>query len=187
MGSERIIIENKKFQLTIERLCHRLIEEYDDFQNTSIIGIQPRGVLLSDRITNRLQAIQGEKKFDYGKIDITFFRDDFRRRDKPLTANINSMDFEVENKKVILIDDVLYTGRSVHAAIAALLQYGRPASIELLVLVDRSYNRDFPIQANYVGITVDSIDEDYVKVEWSGENEQDRVVLFQHKNDEYGR
>ncbi len=187
MGSERIIIENKKFQLTIERLSHRLIEEYDDFQNTSIIGIQPRGVLLSDRIVDRLEKINGHKYFDYGKLDITFFRDDFRRRDKPFTVNSNSMDFEVENKKVILIDDVLYTGRSVHAAIAALLQYGRPASIELLVLVDRSYNRDFPIQANYIGITVDSIDEDYVKVALSNDHEQDKVVLFQHKNDENGR
>ncbi len=179
----KVIIEDSRFSLTIDRLCHQLIEQYDDFTDTCIIGIQPRGVLLSDRLINRLNQIIPDPGYKYGKLDITFFRDDFRLRDKPLEASTMEMEFLVENKNVVLVDDVLYTGRTIHAALTALQHYGRPALVELLTLIDRRFNRHLPIASDYVGLTVDAVDEAYVKVEWQEISGQDRVVLYPEKHD----
>ncbi len=181
MAKGRVIIENERFNLTVERLCHQLIERYDDFKNTCLIGIQPRGVLLSDRIINRLKHILPDQVICYGKLDITFYRDDFRIRDRPLMANTNQMDFIVEDKEVVLVDDVLYTGRTIQAALTALQHYGRPANVELLTLIDRRFNRHLPIQSDYVGLTVDALDEAYVKVEWMEQDQRDRILLFPEK------
>lgn len=185
MKKGKIILENKRFELTIERLCHQLIESYDKFDNTCIIGIQSRGVLLANRIHQRLLSILNIKKIEYGKLDITFYRDDFRTRVKPLTANTIEMDFLVENKNVVLVDDVLYSGRTIQAAMTALNHYGRPKKVELLTLVDRRFNRELPIKANYVGVAVDAVDEAYVHVEWSEEDGQDQILLFARKEDKF--
>ena len=181
MAKGRVIIENERFNLTVERLCHQLIERYDNFDRTCLIGIQPRGVLLSDRIVSRLKSILPDHVFCYGKLDITFYRDDFRIRDTPLTANTNQMDFIVEEKEVVLIDDVLYTGRTIQSALTALQHYGRPANVELLTLIDRRFNRHLPIQSDYVGLTIDAVDEAYVKVEWVEQDGRDRILLFPEK------
>ena len=181
MSKGRIILNEKRFKLTIERLCHELIENYDLFENTCLIGIQTGGVLLSNRIHQRLNSILQLKGIEYGKLDITFYRDDFRKRDKPLKASSMDMDFIIEDKRVILVDDVLYTGRSVQAALTALSHFGRPESVDLLCLVDRRFNRHLPIQADYIGMTVDSLDEAYVKVEWEEEEGEDRILLFGEK------
>ncbi len=181
MARPRVILENVQFKLTIDRLCHQLIEEYQDFTNTCIIGIQERGVLLSDRIVSSLKRIDKKLKIPYGKIDITFYRDDFRRRETPLVASNTEMDFNVEGAKVILIDDVLYSGRTIQAGLIALGHYGRPSKVELLNLVDRRFNRDLPIQPNYTGITIDAIDEAYVKVEWDEIDGNDKIILYPFK------
>lgn len=182
MSHGRVILSQGRFALTIDRLCHQLIEKYDTFDDTCLIGIQPRGVAMADRIYQRLMAITGVPKIEYGKLDITFYRDDFRHRDKPLRASVTEMDFIVENKNVVLIDDVLYTGRTVQAAMTALAHYGRPKKTELLALVDRRFNREVPIEADYTGIRVDALDEAYVKVEWSQvEGGEDTVLLFPQK------
>ncbi|MCB0661928.1 MAG: bifunctional pyr operon transcriptional regulator/uracil phosphoribosyltransferase PyrR [Saprospiraceae bacterium] len=181
MQRGRTILSKEHFQLTIERLCHQLIEQYDDFSNTCLVGIQPRGVFFSDRLKERLTDILGSSNFDYGKLDITFYRDDFRHREKPLKAYSNQMEFLVENKKVLLVDDVLYTGRTIQAALAGLQDYGRPESVELVALVDRRFNRHLPIHADYVGITIDALDEAYVKVEWKETDTSDRILLYPHK------
>lgn len=183
MKKGKIILEDAQFALTIERLCHQLIEEYDRFENTCIVGVQPRGVLLADRIYHRLLSILKIKKIEYGKLDITFYRDDFRTRIKPLSADPIEMNFLVEDKKVILIDDVLYSGRTIQAAMTALNHYGRPKQVELLTLVDRRFNRDLPIQSDYVGVAVDAVDEAYVAVQWKEENGSDRIVLYGNKDD----
>ena len=180
----RVILSEERFQLTIDRLCHQLIEAYDDFSETCIIGVQPRGIHFADRITARLKELS-IKNIEYGKLDITFYRDDFRTRIKPIKANTTEMDFLVEHKKVILIDDVLYTGRTIQAALTALQHYGRPLSVELLVLVDRRFNRHLPIRADYAGITVDALDEAYVEVEWNDEKKEDRILLYLDKKDKY--
>jgi pyrimidine operon attenuation protein/uracil phosphoribosyltransferase len=178
MKKGKIILENAQFNLTINRLCHELIENYEDFSDTCIIGIQEKGVLLADRIQSVLKQLLKKSEIPYGKMDITFYRDDFRSRSKPIAASSTEVDFLVENKKVILIDDVLYTGRTVHAALSALQDFGRPQMVELVCLVDRRFNRHLPIKADYTGLTVDSLDDAYVKVEWNHIDGQDRILLF---------
>ncbi|MCP3933306.1 MAG: bifunctional pyr operon transcriptional regulator/uracil phosphoribosyltransferase PyrR [Bacteroidetes bacterium] len=183
MDNHRIILDRDHFELTIERLCHQLIEEYDLFKDTCIVGLQPRGIHFANRIYQRLCELLGHNDLQYGKLDITFYRDDFRTRQKPLKASVTEIDFLVENKKVILIDDVLYSGRTVQAALTALNHYGRPKSVELIVLVDRRFNRHLPVEADFVGITVDALDKAYVKVEWKEFHKEDRVLIFADKHD----
>lgn len=181
METERVILGPERFALTIDRLCYQLVEAFDDFKDTCIIGIQPRGVLLSDYIYRRLIDHLGVESIEYGKLDITFYRDDFRRRERPLEASVTEMDFLVENKHVVLVDDVLYTGRTVQAALTALNHYGRPKTVELLTLVDRRFNRHLPIRSTFTGIRVDALDEAYVKVEWGKSIGTTRVLLYSDK------
>ena len=181
MAKGKTILSDKRFQLTIDRLCHQLIENHGDFSNTCIIGIQPRGVNLSERIVDRLREMIKKPPFKYGKLDITFYRDDFRIRETPLAANTTEMEFLIEEKDVILIDDVLYTGRTVQAALTALQHYGRPRKVELLALIDRRFNRHLPIHCDYTGIVVDALDEAYVKVEWKETDPIDKIILFSKK------
>jgi pyrimidine operon attenuation protein/uracil phosphoribosyltransferase len=185
MNNSRPLISKERFDLTIDRLCHQLIENHKDFANTCLIGIQDRGVLLSDYILERLKKLNKKVLPEYGKLDITFYRDDYRHRDKPLKASSTNINFIVENKKVILVDDVLYSGRTVHAAMSALQDFGRAQRIEYLCLVDRRFNRHFPIKADYSGITVDSLDDTYVKVEWEHIHGQSQILLLSDKNFEY--
>ncbi len=164
---DRVILEGKKFKLTIDRLCHQLIENHGDFSTTCLVGVQPRGVLFANHIYKKLLKILDTPAIRYGKLDVTFYRDDFRTRNKPLAANETDMHFLVDGQKVVLIDDVLYTGRTIRAALDALQHYGRPDKVELLSLVDRRFNRHLPIQPDYTGITVDALDEAYLKVDWA--------------------
>lgn len=181
MNRGKVILNTDRFQLTILRLCHQLIERYDRFEDTCIIGIQDKGVLLAERIIETLKTLDPDINIEYGKLDITYFRDDFRTRDQPLKASRTEMPFIIDRKKVILIDDVLYTGRTIHAAITAMQGYGRPEKVELLTLVDRRFNRHLPIKADYQGIRVDSVDEAYVKVEWNHLDGKDRILLYSAK------
>jgi len=175
--SPRLILNEKGFELTIERLCHQLIENHGDFSESVLIGLQPRGIFLSERINKGLKKILGKKNILIGNIDVTFSRDDFRRRDSPIIPNSTQMDFIIEDKKVVLIDDVLYTGRTVRAGLDEILAYGRPRDVELMVLIDRRFCRQLPIEPNYVGKSVDSIDEEKVKVEWKEIEGKDKVFL----------
>lgn len=181
MSKGRTILSDVKFELTLQRLTQELIENYGDFQDACIVGIQERGVELADRIIELLKIEIPETKILYGKLDITFYRDDFRTRKDPLKASSTKMDFLVEGKKIILIDDVLYTGRTTQSALAAIQDFGRPSSVEFLCLVDRRFNRHLPIQADYVGITVDALDDAYVQVEWKHIQKKDRILLFSAK------
>jgi len=181
MQKGRIILQGEQFRLTLDRLCHQLIEEYDLFENTCMVGIQPRGVPFSNRLFQRLTEITGISKIEYGKLDITFYRDDFRHRDQPLKASATELDFLVENKRVILVDDVLYSGRTINAALTGLQHYGRPRQVELVALVDRRFNRHLPVQPDFTGITVDALDEAYVKVEWKESEGEDRILIFPQK------
>jgi len=177
MVNERLILDSKKLQLTIKRLCYQLIENHHDFSGSVILGLQPRGIYMAERIHQELEQIL-KKKVLLGRLDVTFFRDDFRRRDNPLIPNATKIDFTIENKKVILIDDVLYTGRTIRSGLDAMLAYGRPQNVELMVLVDRRYSRHLPVEANYVGTQVDSISEERVKVEWKEIDGKDQIILY---------
>lgn len=173
----RILLDSKKLDLTITRLCHQLIEQHKSFENSAIIGVQPRGVYLADRIHTKLQQILKKKNIEYGKLDITFHRDDIHLKDKPMLADETCINFTLEDKNIILIDDVLYTGRTIRAALDAMLAYGRPADVELLVLIDRRLQRHLPIQAKYVGKVIDSISAEKVKVEWKETDGSDKVWI----------
>lgn len=181
MTKGRTILANIRFELTLRRLAEQLIENYGDFSNTCIIGVQEKGVILSERIIELIAKEYPQLEIPFGKLDITFYRDDFRTRKDPLKASTTELDFLIEEKRVILVDDVLYTGRTIQSALAALQDFGRPSQVELLCLVDRRFNRHLPIQADYVGLTIDALDEAYVKVEWQHINKKDQILLFSAK------
>ncbi|MES2830145.1 MAG: bifunctional pyr operon transcriptional regulator/uracil phosphoribosyltransferase PyrR [Bacteroidota bacterium] len=175
---KRTLLDGQKFQITIKRLCHQLIENHNDFSNTVLIGIQPRGSFFANRIAKELSEVTASDNIKKGNLDITFFRDDFRRKDGLVSASSNTINFIIEGKNVILIDDVLWTGRTIRAAMDALLAYGRPAKVELLVLIDRRFSRQLPIEPNYIGLQVDSLNSQHVKVSWKETEEEDKVVLI---------
>jgi pyrimidine operon attenuation protein/uracil phosphoribosyltransferase len=171
------LLDGQRFQITIQRLCRQLIENHNDFSNAILIGIQPRGIYLARRVAEELQKILGKPVLQ-GDLDITFYRDDFRRRESPLLPNQTRIDFIIEGKNVVLMDDVLWTGRTIRAAMDAMLAFGRPGKVELLTLVDRRYSRHIPVTANYTGIEVDSIASQKVVVSWKETDGEDKVVLL---------
>jgi pyrimidine operon attenuation protein/uracil phosphoribosyltransferase len=176
--SQKILLTSKEVNIILHRLACQLIEKHLDFSETILIGIQPRGTFLAERLKDLLEKEYRITNIKLGYLDITFFRDDFRRNDKQLEANKTQIDFLVENKKVIFIDDVLYTGRSIRAALTAVQSFGRPASIELLALIDRRFSRDLPIQPDYRGRQVDAINDEKVKVCWLEQDGEDAVYLI---------
>jgi len=177
MIEERQILNQHDIELTIERLCQQLIEHHGDFKNTVIIGVQPRGTFLSNRIIAKLQSLIPNSTIESGNIDISFYRDDLMRREEPIVPEVMDMNLSVEGKNVVLIDDVLFTGRSIRSAIDALMAFGRPKSVELLTLIDRRFSRHLPIQPNYVGRTIDAIESERVIVEWKEINGKDRILM----------
>lgn len=175
---KRLILANPLLDITLNRLCQQLIENHKDFSNSVILGLQPRGIFLAERIHQKLQQETGGS-IKLGYLDATFYRDDFRRRDTPLKPNETKVPFVIENKKVILIDDVLATGRMVRAAIDAMQAFGRPEKIELLCLINRRYVRDLPIQPDYTGMKVNTLDSQRVLVEWKEQgHEEDKIWLI---------
>lgn len=172
------ILNPIQFHLTVTRLCYELIENHDDFSNSVIIGLQPRGIYLVKRLKKELLNILGDVTIPTGTLDITFYRDDFRRRDTPIAANKTEIDFIIEGKNVILVDDVFYTGRSIRAGLDAMLAFGRPKQVEMLTLIERKYSRQFPLQPDYIGKSVDSLSSQRVEVEWEEFNGKDLVKLY---------
>ncbi|WP_026711336.1 bifunctional pyr operon transcriptional regulator/uracil phosphoribosyltransferase PyrR [Flavobacterium filum] len=175
--SQKVLLTSKEVNIILHRLACQLIEKHLDFSDTIIIGLQPRGSFLAKRIVKILQEEYNINTIKFGLLDITFFRDDFRRGEKPLEANKTEIDFIVEDKKVIFIDDVLYTGRSIRSALTAIQSFGRPSEIELLVLIDRRFSRHLPIQPDYRGRQVDAINNEKVKVCWTENEGEDTVYL----------
>ena len=168
MAERKLLVAGTRLSLTLERLALQLAENPDTPANLCLIGLQPRGVHVSDRIHRLLEASTGQT-IPYGKLDITFFRDDIRGRGDVLRANQTDIRFSTEGKRIVLVDDVLYTGRSVRAALDAVTAFGRPACVELLVLVSRRYTQELPIAPTYVGLEVDSVRDQRVVVDWADE------------------
>ena len=171
------LLTSKAFGLTVGRLCYQLIEDHGDLEGVALIGLQPRGILLARRLRKELARIIGAERFQYGELDITFHRDDFRHRSVSATPSSTQLDFPLDDRKVVLVDDVLFTGRTIRAGLDAMLAFGRPASVQLLVLIDRRFSRELPIQPDYVGKWVDSIGDQRVTVEWKEADGADRVML----------
>jgi len=175
------LLDGPKFQITLRRLAQQLIENHGDFSETVIIGIQPRGTYLAQRLVKEIYELIGVN-VSLGVLDITFYRDDFRMKgSSPILANSTKIDFIVEGKNIILIDDVLWTGRTIRSAMDAIQAFGRSNRIELLVLVDRRFSRQIPIQPDYIGIQVDSIDSQKVIVSWAEIDDNDSIVLITEK------
>ena len=177
--SRKTLLNSKDIEIILHRLACQLIENHNDFSDTVLIGLQPRGSFLANRLATVLKNDYNIKNLSLGLLDITFYRDDFRRRDAPLLATSTEIDFLIENKKVIIIDDVLFSGRSIRAALTAIQSYGRPKNIELLVLIDRRFSRHLPIQPNYRGRQVDAINEERVLVSWKETHQKDAVYIEQ--------
>jgi pyrimidine operon attenuation protein / uracil phosphoribosyltransferase len=168
----QILLTSQQLALSLNRLSHQLIENIIDWENVVFIGLQPRGIFVSDKIVEIIKQLSPKQKIQYGILDITFYRDDVR--DELHNASKTDIPFTIEGKKVILIDDVLYTGRTIRAALDALQDFGRPQKVELCVLVDRRFNRELPIQPDYFGKAIDSIISQKVKVNW----DKEEVVLY---------
>ncbi len=174
----KTLLNEKEIYIILHRLACQLIENHQDFSNTVLIGIQPRGIYLANRLVKLLKEDYKIKNITLGMLDITFYRDDFRRREDPLKASETNISFIVDNKNVVFIDDVLFSGRSIRAALTAIQDFGRPKSIELLVLIDRRFSRHLPIQPDYKGRQVDVIKNEQVKVEWKENNSTDTVCII---------
>lgn len=177
-NNPKILLDNDKIRLIIDRLCYQLIENHKDFSNVAIVGIQPRGAFFAERIVKRLKEMGENLNPKYGLLDPTFYRDDFRTKVKPIIPSSTEFDFLIDEMEVVLIDDVFYTGRTVRAALDALGDFGRPAKVDLLTLINRRFSRELPIQPDYVGKTVDAVSSEVVKVDWDDEDANNQVLLF---------
>lgn len=179
--SKRVVIDHQLLQIKVERICQQLMEHHGDLSNVVILGLQPRGIKFAERIKSKLKQLL-KKDIPLGYLDTTFHRDDFRRSAGPLKANATNVPFLIEDRNVILVDDVLFTGRSVRAGLDAMLAFGRPRNVELLVLVDRKYSRDLPVQAHYVGVEVNCMESEHVVVEWANEGSPQDSIYLTKKN-----
>lgn len=177
MNQQRLVLASPLLEIVVSRLAQQLIENHQDFADTVLLGMQPRGIYFAERVSRELSRALG-REVPLGYLDATFYRDDFRRRDTPLLPNATHVPFVIENKRVILIDDVLATGRMVRAALDAMTAFGRPRKVELLVLIDRRYNRDLPIKPDYTGMKVNTLESQRVLVEWTEQGaDADRIWL----------
>ena len=159
----QVIFSPELLSLTIQRLALELLEREDNPSDIIFIGLQPRGVYVSDRIVAEIRKLCPGNEINYGVLDITFYRDDVRN--ELHAANKTDIPFSIDNKKVILIDDVLYTGRTIRAALDALQDFGRPKKVELCVLVNRRFERELPITPDHTGKTIDTDISQKVKVD----------------------
>lgn len=173
---KRTILNSKHLEITLKRLASQLKENHGDFENTVLIGLQPRGIHVLERLKTILEK-DLDKELRCGQLDITFYRDDFRRREQPLIPSVTNIDFIIEDKNVVMIDDVLYTGRSIRSGLDALLAFGRPKKVELLILIDRLFERHLPIQPDYTGKLVNTLTSEVVEVQWQQFDGEDKVVL----------
>ncbi len=180
---KRKLLNARSIDITLNRLARQLIENHGDFNDTVLIGLQSRGIHVLDHLVKILQKC-GVQNVAHGTLDITFFRDDFRRRDSPLQPSKTRINVLLEGKKVVFIDDVLFTGRSVRSAMDAIQSFGRPSEIELLVLIDRRFSRELPIQPDYVGQQVDSLSGDRVSVEWQHLQAPENAVYLEFAENE---
>jgi pyrimidine operon attenuation protein/uracil phosphoribosyltransferase len=176
---EKLILDEKRLVLTLKRLAQQIVEQHRDMNQLVIIGIQPRGVWMANRIIQLIQVEHPSFQPKLGKLDISFYRDDVRQ-DASIKSYPTDIQFSIADKKVLLIDDVLYTGRTIRAALDALLAFGRPAKVELMVLIDRKFSRDLPIHADYIGQAVDTFNQQKVKVKWKEKDGEDAVIAVEN-------
>ena len=180
----KTLLTHDALNQTLDRLAHQVFERHLEPNDIAIIALQPRGIFLGRRIADRLKTLYNDESLLYGELDITFHRDDFRRREELLVPSKTNLEFSIEGRQIILVDDVLYTGRTVRAGLDAMLDFGRPANVELMTLIDRRYSRELPVQPDYIGRVVDVVNEETVKVNWSDSDTNNEVILFGNKGND---
>ena len=175
MSKHTIILDASDIHRKLTRIAHEILEVHKGTDNLNLIGIQTRGVYLAERIQSRINEIEGIE-IPCGKMDITLYRDDWTRIGRNPVVKTTNISFSVDERQIILVDDVLFTGRTIRAAMDAVIDFGRPARIELAVLVDRGH-RELPIQANYVGKFVETSRSETVNVLLKEHDGEDKVVI----------
>ncbi len=180
---QKKLLDKSTLDVLLNRLSCELIENHFDFKNSILIGLQPRGVFVLNKLVERLENKYLISNLKFGKLDTTFFRDDFRSKKDHPRASFSNIKFDIEGKRLVLIDDVLYTGRSVRAALIAIESYGRPRKIELLTLINRRFTRHLPIQPDYVGLNVDTLQKDRVNVNLQESSIDEAVYILKDDNE----
>jgi pyrimidine operon attenuation protein / uracil phosphoribosyltransferase len=179
MNEKAIVLDDAAIRRALTRISHEIIEKNKGIENVVLVGIKTRGVPIAQRLKNKIQEIEGTDVAD-GELDITLYRDDLTPEQNAAEPQLRETNIEtdIDGKKVILVDDVLYTGRTVRAAMDALIDHGRPKEIQLAVLVDRGH-RELPIRADYVGKNVPTSLDEIITVTLSETDEQDEVKIYE--------
>ena len=175
MKLKAVLIDEVSFNRTLTRIAHEIIEKNDSVENICLIGIKTRGVPLAERISERISSIEN-KNIPVGTLDITLYRDDLKDREAIVCSS--HIPFDVSGKNIILVDDVIYTGRTVRAALDAVMSYGRPSKIQLAVFVDRGH-RELPIRPDFVGKNIPTSRNEIVKVNIKNTDSADTVEIYE--------
>ncbi|MBM7701795.1 bifunctional pyr operon transcriptional regulator/uracil phosphoribosyltransferase PyrR [Metabacillus iocasae] len=180
MEVKATVLDEQAIRRALTRIAHEIIEKNKGIENCVLVGIKTRGIYIASRLAARIEQIEG-KTLPVGEIDITLYRDDLTKvtnNEEPLVKG-SDLPCDITNQKVILVDDVLYTGRTVRAGLDALIDLGRPASIQLAVLVDRGH-RELPIRADYVGKNIPTAKTEKIVVQLNEVDEKDQVAIFEN-------
>ena len=175
VASGRVILDEDQLGRTLRRVAHEIVEKHADLDQLALVGIYTRGALLAERLRELIEQFTG-RSVPTGALDISFYRDDVRIHPQPV-VKATRLDFPIDDRSVVLVDDVLFTGRTIRAAIEALFDYGRPERVQLAVLVDRGH-RELPIRPDYVGKNVPTARSERVNVNLEETDEVDRVLLL---------
>jgi pyrimidine operon attenuation protein/uracil phosphoribosyltransferase len=171
------LMSASEIERTLVRLAHEVLERSEDLDRVAFIGIRRRGVPIAQRLAAKIRALEG-REIPVGILDITLYRDDLSTISNQPVLNATEINFPVAGKDIILMDDVLYTGRTVRAALDALFDHGRPARVQLLVLIDRGH-RELPIEARFVGRTVQTTDNEIIEVKFKETDQAEKVLLVE--------
>lgn len=179
MDDRKVIMSEEEMGRVLERLAYEVLERHGDCSNLAIIGIQRRGVDMAERIRKMLEERVGHA-LQYGMLDITLYRDDWTRLSEQPSLNMTEIPFDVDGMDILLVDDVLYTGRTTRAALEAILDFGRPKRVELMVLIDKG-NRELPIHADYLGKLVETPQGEHVFIDLAERDDRDLVYLGERR------
>jgi pyrimidine operon attenuation protein / uracil phosphoribosyltransferase len=171
------LVDAEGIRRTLTRLAHEIIERNRGSQNLAVVGMRTRGVFIAERLQKLIKEIEGEA-VPLGVLDVTLYRDDFRLKFKQPQIQVTHIDFDIDEKNIILVDDVLYTGRTIRAALDALMDLGRPARIQLAVLVDRGH-RELPIKPDFVGKNIPTSFGEEVRVHMAEHDGEDAIILVE--------
>jgi pyrimidine operon attenuation protein/uracil phosphoribosyltransferase len=171
------LMSASEIERTLVRLAHEILEKTEDLDRLAFVGIRRRGVPMAQRLANRIKALEN-REIPVGILDITLYRDDLSTIASQPVVNATEISFPVTGKDIILMDDVLYTGRTIRAALDALFDHGRPARVQLLVLIDRGH-RELPIEARFVGRSVQTTDNEIIEVKFKEIDQTEKVLLVE--------